>query len=1127
MQDQTTTSEGNVPKFRSCSVFWRCVLTAFLIAVSSLTVLAQKPSKADFSKEAYTIERLSTRITADSNGSSAREVTAEIQILADAGVKAFAVLTFTYTSANETVEIEYVRVRKADGSVVKTPDYNIQDMPAEVTRTAPLYSDIHEKHVAVKGLSVGDVLEYLIRYRIVKPEVPGQFWYEYSFVKNAVAKEERLEINIPTGKYLKVVSPDFRPDIKEEGTRRVYRWTHSNLAVKEVDPNEPPRRIPPNPDVQITTFASWEEVGGWYRGLQKEPLRVTPAIQAKAAELTKGLATDEEKIHAIYAFVSLKYHYVGLDFGIGRYQPHAADDVLDNGYGDCKDKHTLLASLLQAAGIEAWPVLIHTQRRFDADVPSPGQFNHVITVVPRGDKFLWLDTTPEVSPYGLILINLRNKQALAIPATKPPMLMTTPENPPFPSEQEFSMEGKLAADGTFTGHARQFYRGDSEVVMRELFRRVAESQWKEVAQRLSYGLNFGGEVSNVKMTPPDDLDKPFELSYDYVRKKFGDWENRQITAPLPPLGIESTQYSTEKKPPDPVLLGGVGKITYHSRLELPTGYMATAPAKAHLTESYAEYTDDTRIEKGVMTTTRELLIKKSEVPLAEWDGYRKFGQAVWDDEFNFIPLHRIEASIEDKTDPSKQDDHAGEQDVDSLVAQAKDAMARQDGKRAQELLEKVIAKDPTYRTAHLFLGITMMAQTRMPEALAAFQKEEDISPNDPRAFQMAAGVANLSGNRDQAIAELRKLRKIDPDSVMTAEALESFLLEQKKYPEVVELLETALTASPDNRSLHYELGMAYFDVGQKEKAVSHLQKVAEQDDAQPWVLNNIAFELAENDISVELARQYAEKALKQVEERSLQAIDSADTGARVTRQLSMIWDTVGWVYFRNGDANRAESFVRSAWLLGQEAAVGKHLGEIYQKEGKTKAAESVYELALASAEASPGMAHARKIFGIPSPPFFDTSERDELIQELTARYKKLTGKTPALRETRRLPNGEWTKTGSERLIQMRTVPLGKRTDASGDAVFNVVFTPKEIESVNYVSGEKSLASLSEKIKSAPFQVEFPVGSQAKILRRAEASCSSSSGCTVTLRGISAAENNQPPGNVWDNPGPRTPDPASR
>ena len=47
------------------------------------------------------------------------------------------------------------------------------------------------------------------------------------------------------------------------------------------------------------------------------------------------------------------FRYVSLSLGVGRYQPHAASDVLHNQYGDCKDKHTLLASLLEAEGLHA------------------------------------------------------------------------------------------------------------------------------------------------------------------------------------------------------------------------------------------------------------------------------------------------------------------------------------------------------------------------------------------------------------------------------------------------------------------------------------------------------------------------------------------------------------------------------------------------------------------------------------------------------------------------------------------------------------------------------------------------------------------------------------------------------
>src|SRR5579864_2397638 len=211
-------------------------LAVLWLAIAVSSVFAQskgeeKPSTAaqDYSKEAYVIKHVSTRITAENDGSGTREVSAEIKMLAEAGVKSFAVLNFTYTSSNEVVDVDYVRVRKPDGTVVKTPDYNIQDMPAEVTRSAPLYSDIHEKHIAVKGLGVGDVLEYLVRFRVTKPEVPGHFWYEYSFLQDAIVRDERLEINVPSDKYVHIVSPEFKPEIENQSGRRAYRWTHSNL----------------------------------------------------------------------------------------------------------------------------------------------------------------------------------------------------------------------------------------------------------------------------------------------------------------------------------------------------------------------------------------------------------------------------------------------------------------------------------------------------------------------------------------------------------------------------------------------------------------------------------------------------------------------------------------------------------------------------------------------------------------------------------------------------------------------------------------------------------------------------------------------------------------------------------
>jgi len=1070
-------------------------------------------SKPDYSKEGYVIERWHTRIREENDGTGTSEREVEVTVLSEAGLKAFAVLTFPYTSANETIEFDYVRVRKPDGIVVKTPDYNIQDMPAEVTRSAPLYSDIHEKHVAVKGLSVGDVLEYLVRVRVTKPEVPGQFWHEYYFGRDMIVKDERLEVNVPSKKYIKVVSPEFKPEMTQEGTRRIYRWAHTNLEVKEKDPDEIPRRIPPNPDVQITTFTSWEEVGRWYDSLQKDPLQVTAAIQAKADELTKGLKTADEKIHAIYNFVSLKYHYIGLDFGIGRYQPHAADDVLDNNYGDCKDKHTLLASLLKAEGIEAWPALIHATRKLDAEVPSPAQFNHVITVVPRGGSFLWLDTTPEVAPYGLLLLRLRDKQALVIPTHEPAKLVTTPADSPGPQRQEFSMQGKLSDDGTFTGHAEQIYEGDTEVLFRMVFRQVPESQWREAVQRFSYAMNFGGDVSNVKVSPPDEIDKPLMLSYDYVRKNFGDWDNHHTFPPLPPMGGEVTKDSKERKPQEPVLLGAVGKLNHRSRVELPLGYQATAPAKCHLVEPYAEYTASTEIEGQIMTTTRELVIKKSEVALSDWEGYRKFARAMGDDEFAYIPLSgdtSVLATAEmGKKDTAKgegkekerSDQEKGEQataaDLDQWFRDGLNALQQHDFRRAQELFEKVIAKDPSYKGAHFGLGYALLSRGNAAEGFEQFRKEEAVSPDDPRAYGVVAPYLMRAGRRDEAIEQWRKLLKIDPQNRTAASTLGELLYQEGKYAEAVDVLEAAVKNAPDSPSLLAQLGNAYLKTGQNEKAVARFHEAVEAKD-DSMMLNNVAYTLAENKLNLDLAQQYAEKAVQKLD-KQMQAAESSqgsratfhETGLHVTYELALTWDTLGWVYFQQGDVKRAESYVRPAWLLEEHDEVGEHLGEIYEKEGKPQQAARAYLYALAVSSA-PG---ARALEIAPQNEALKAMQRK--ADEIREHYEKLTGKKPPMMEIHRLPNGEWSQTPAEELRHSREVKLANAEKLSGSAQFIVTFKPGKVESVEYESGSDDLEELKDKLKAAHYPLEFPPESGASLVVRVEVKCEATASCVAT------------------------------
>jgi hypothetical protein len=124
-------------------------------------------------------------------------------------------------------------VRKPDDSLVVSPPENFQDMPADVTREAPFYSDIQEKHVAVKGLGPGDVLEYRVHWQRTKSLASGQFWLEYSFDHDGIVLAEEVQVSVPRDREIKMKSILLKPTIRDEGQFRVYTWNNANLEHKD------------------------------------------------------------------------------------------------------------------------------------------------------------------------------------------------------------------------------------------------------------------------------------------------------------------------------------------------------------------------------------------------------------------------------------------------------------------------------------------------------------------------------------------------------------------------------------------------------------------------------------------------------------------------------------------------------------------------------------------------------------------------------------------------------------------------------------------------------------------------------------------------------------------------------
>ena len=150
------------------------------------------------------------------------------------------------------------------------------------------------------------------------------------------------------------------------------------------------------PYLHVSTFADWPALATWWRQLAAEALPTPgtdPVVHAEALRLTAGLQTDEEKVRALFAYVTTQVRYVGLEFGIHSLKPHAVREVLQRAFGDCKDKATLLVALLAELGIDAQVALTRTadNGRLHDKIASLGVFNHAIAYVPS--LHWWLDAT--------------------------------------------------------------------------------------------------------------------------------------------------------------------------------------------------------------------------------------------------------------------------------------------------------------------------------------------------------------------------------------------------------------------------------------------------------------------------------------------------------------------------------------------------------------------------------------------------------------------------------------------------------------------------------------------------------------------------------------------------------------
>jgi tetratricopeptide (TPR) repeat protein/transglutaminase-like putative cysteine protease len=1053
----------------------RLVIFALFLFLSSAATLAQKPEAKpaagtaskppDYSQEAYVVEQLSTSYRFENDGTGRKEVKARIKVQSEAGVEQWGQLVMGYSSANERVEIPYVRVLQASGKVVTATPDAVQDLTAPVQREAPVYTDYRQKHITVPGLRPGDVLEYDIVTVIHTALAPGQFWMQYDFDKGDIVLEEQLEIDIPQGRAVKLkTKPGVDPVISEKDGRRIYRWTASHLEREDEDKDKKKRRPsePEPPAIQLTTFDSWEQMGRWYAGLEKDRLQPTPEIKAKAAELTAGKATDLEKIEALYDYVATNFRYISLSFGVGRYQPHAAADVLHNQYGDCKDKHTLLAALLEAEGFHPSSVLINSSRKLDPDVPSPSQFDHMITLVPLGKEEIWMDTTTEVAPFRLLSFNIRKKQALVIPDEGTPHLEETPADPPMQDTQLEDIDGTVNSIGKLQAHVKLELRGDAELLMRLVFRRVPNAKWNDLIKQMNIIGGLNGEITNLKVGDPADTHKPFQFEYDISAENFLDWTKKksELTLPLSQMGLADADEDNTGPDAEPIRLGAPNQHLYRIKLTFPAGYTPTAPLPFAMKRDYATYDASYKVAGTEFTAERTLVTEVSELPATRTSDYLAFRRAVMADAAQTL---LVDHAVTGK--PAIPSDLK----ADDLNSAGRAALDRGDVDTAIDLLKRAAELDPKNKWTWNNLGGAYLAERKTDEAVAAFQKQIELNPYDEYAYNNLGRAYWLDRKYEDAAAAFKKQLEVNPLDRFAHANLGQMYAEWHKYDLAAPELEKAVAIQPNNALLQISLGDAYLNLGQDDKALAAFDRAVDIS-ATPDVWNNIAYQLSLKKVHLDRALQYAESAVTAVATAlrnvSLDQLSQRDLAYVVS--LYADWDTLGWVYFARGDLKQAEKYVSAAWVLGQYGEVGDHLGQIYEKMGRKEDAVRTYAMALSGLRPVP-----------------ETRGR---LAALLGGEDKVAAATEKYKPANQV---------------LRTISLGKVAKQTGSAEFFVLLaggnSGAHVENVKFVSGDESLKVFAEALRTAKYGMAFPDDTPTKIVRRGVLACSKSTGdCTFVL-----------------------------
>jgi len=380
--------------------YWAFLDTKQILDAGAGITVAKYPDSDD-----STVEKKMLRIyRADGTGESQDETVTKV--LTEKGKRNNRTVSLNFMLPYFTVDVVKLEVIRPGGEVIPV---DVVANSKETIDDSQMSMNIYEPNskvlrVNIPQLEIGDMVHSVTRLTIQRAIIPGEFAEVNLFEAPGYVRHMSYDVRAPADKPLQKIV--LRDQIK--GTvKYTTEKADANVTVHHWEVRDVPRMfdepsMPPYENVLqrllVSTTPDWQFVSKWYWDLSKPHLdAISPEMKQQVAELTAGAKTDQEKIHAIFNHVAKKVRYMGLTPEKDRpgFEPHDVSLTFGKKYGVCRDKAALLVSLLRAAGLNAYPVLINVGSKMDPEVPDPF-FNHAIVSVDLGERnYLIMDPTDE------------------------------------------------------------------------------------------------------------------------------------------------------------------------------------------------------------------------------------------------------------------------------------------------------------------------------------------------------------------------------------------------------------------------------------------------------------------------------------------------------------------------------------------------------------------------------------------------------------------------------------------------------------------------------------------------------------------------------------------------------------